>query len=115
MNLDITIPYSFDIFNNKDELMKNNKVLDYIKMLINIDQKIGNLIDYSIRLDIFHTKITYDNIDNKVLLLDDIIVTLIKKYKNKEEYTNIMFCYRYIIDFKMFYDNNDNKLIRSKL
>ena len=126
MNLEIYLPYSFEIYNLHNDIQKNNKVLDYVKMIIIIENKIGIHIDVLDRLNLFDTTISYDELDNKINFLDNIITNLVKKYKNhdasdtfsnKNIYNDIMFCYRYIIDYKMYYEDNEynNKNIRSRL
>jgi len=120
MNLDIYLPYCFEIYNLDTNIQKNNKVLDYVKMIIIIENKIGTHIDILDKLNLFHTTISFDDLDVKINILDNIIDNLIKKYKNSDEknvFNNIMFCYRYIIDYKLYYDdmNYNNKNIRSRL
>ena len=120
MNLKILLPCSYDIFNNHDDIKNNNKILDYVKIIILIDKKIGYNIDILDRINLFDTTISINNIDEKIINLDKILSNLIKKHKNicetkdnKNIYNNIIYCHRYIINYIIKYNiiMNNNMII----
>ena len=116
MNLLIEIPYCYDIHNKKEDLIINNKILDYLVLLVKINYVIGEYMDILDRLYLFDTTINLNNIESKIIKLDKIIKKLKNNNINKKDkymiiFEKIMKSHYYIIDYKIKY----NILIKSKL
>jgi hypothetical protein len=115
MNLLIEIPYCYDIHNKKEDLIINNKILDYLVILVKINYEIGEYMDILDRLYLFDTTINLNNIESKIIKLEKIIKKIKKNNINKKDkyiiiFEKLMKSHYYIIDYKIKY----NMLMKSK-
>ena len=114
MNLSIELPYCYDTYNKKEDILSNEKIFDYLILIIKINKEIGNYMDILDRIHLFDTIININNNEINLYKLDKIIKK-IKKNKSKKNYSIIfektMISYYLIINYKIKY----NILIKSQL